>query len=162
MQQESRAKGLSIKNVPKKERSSKQICKMKSMKLYQLPQAIKLNVFPNGESPDRSVVIYARNMNEVMCTFVVLDNSLNSIVTAVRGLNNAPNPKLLKGKNRPHVLKQNKNIKNINIVAVMLMLAPLAPFSKLIIYYYHIYNKMNFIFRGKVFLFHSFVFMRFE
>lgn len=61
-QQESRAKELKVR----KSSTSKLLDKMKTMKLYQLPQALKLHVFPNGENPERSEVIFARHFQELL------------------------------------------------------------------------------------------------
>ena len=38
---------------------------MRGMKLYDIPQAIRIHVFANGESSQRTEVVYAQTLTEV-------------------------------------------------------------------------------------------------
>jgi len=63
-----RAKTLNIKREP----STKLTKKMENMKLYQLPRAMKIKIFPNGESPQRCQLVYAQNFHQVWVWLIEL------------------------------------------------------------------------------------------
>lgn len=47
------------------EHAQKQVQRMRGMKLYDIPQAIRIHVFANGESSQRTEVVYAQTLTEV-------------------------------------------------------------------------------------------------
>ena len=51
--------------MKKSEPSVKLSKKMEKMKLYQLPRAVKVKIFPNGESSHKAVVVFAQHFNQV-------------------------------------------------------------------------------------------------
>ena len=56
-----RARNLNMKKEP----STKLAKKMQNMKLYQLPRASKVKIFPNGESSHKAVTVFAQNFPQV-------------------------------------------------------------------------------------------------
>uniref|UniRef100_A0A7M5XNG7 Doublecortin domain-containing protein n=1 Tax=Clytia hemisphaerica TaxID=252671 RepID=A0A7M5XNG7_9CNID len=57
-----RAKSLNMKKEP----SMKLTKKMEKMKLYQMPRALKIKIFPNGESSEKFQTVFAQNFHQLL------------------------------------------------------------------------------------------------
>ena len=58
----------------KESRSQKQHGKKTKTKIYEMPRAIKLFVFPNGETSDKGDIVYAKTLHEVSIFLEVNEN----------------------------------------------------------------------------------------
>ncbi len=60
-----------IKDLKMRPKSAKKIDRTHDRKLYDLPRGISVQVFPNGESPNRAVSVVATNFTEVKYVFIL-------------------------------------------------------------------------------------------
>jgi len=76
LHQETRASEMKLKRRTSlsDKNDMKQRERMKNKRIYQLPQAVKVFVFANGESSDKNEVVFAGNMTEL------LDNATNKLM----------------------------------------------------------------------------------
>ena len=58
----------------KESKSLKQHEKRTKTKIYEMPRAIKLFVFPNGETSDKGDIVYAKTLHEVSLPFIFLES----------------------------------------------------------------------------------------
>ena len=61
----------------KESRSQNQHEQKTKTKFYEMPRDMKLFVFPNGETPEKGDIVYAKTLHEVILSFIILKVNKN-------------------------------------------------------------------------------------